>query len=92
MPSYRGTRCAGELSFHRREVCRVYSALDATERVLGTSTVSLKGQVEFENGVAPVEDPERAAELASRLRRSWRRFAGRERTPREESALSVYGR
>jgi SpoIVB peptidase S55 len=32
----------------------VYSALDATERVLGTSTVSLKGQVEFENGLAPV--------------------------------------
>ncbi len=32
----------------------LYSAIDATERVLGTSTVSLKGRVEFENGIAPV--------------------------------------
>lgn len=43
-----------------------------------------------EDGVVPVEDPQRAAELARRLRRSWRRFAERERTPEEESASSRF--
>jgi len=41
-----------------------------------------------ENGVEPTVDPERTAQLAQRLRRSWRRFVERERTPEEESALS----
>ncbi len=35
-----------------------------------------------------VEDPGRAAEMATRLHQLWRRFVDRERTPREESALS----
>ncbi len=32
----------------------VYSAIDATERTLGTETVVLRGEAEFENGIGPV--------------------------------------
>jgi hypothetical protein len=33
----------------------VFSAIDATERTLGESTFSLRGEVQFENGAAPVK-------------------------------------
>jgi hypothetical protein len=32
----------------------IHSALDATERTLGAATVSMRGQVEFNDGTAPL--------------------------------------
>ncbi|MEM7582628.1 MAG: hypothetical protein AAF560_04560 [Acidobacteriota bacterium] len=42
-----------------------------------------------DEGTMPVDDPRLAAELALELRRRWRGFVDRERTPREESTLST---
>jgi len=32
----------------------LYSAIDATERTLGSSSISVRGRIEFENGIQPV--------------------------------------
>ncbi len=45
-----------------------------------------------ETGVARVEDRARAETLAIELRRRWLRYVDRERTPKEESALSASSR
>ncbi len=45
-----------------------------------------------QDACVPIEDPERARELAGLLQRRWRRFVDRERTPDEESALSAADR
>ncbi len=45
-----------------------------------------------ETGVEPIEDRARAQELAIELRRRWMRHVERERTPKEESALSAAAR
>ncbi len=40
-------------------------------------------------GTEPVDDPDRAREMAALLEQRWLRFVDRERTPKEESSLSA---
>ncbi len=55
----------------------------------GGHSPSLRLERWTERGTIEVEDPRLAADMATRLHHSWRRFVDRERTPQEESSLSA---